>query len=269
MKKLRNIVEGFFQTSGSGMEAGVRAELERMGVKEYPLDKWVIHEEDGTVDAGTINITNKNIEEITVKFGKVDCFNIAGCAKLKSLKNCPKIIGTDFSCGGCIGLKNLDYLSQPDNVGVNYHLYGCIGLKNLNGLPESLGVLDISGCNGLMTLEGSVKQCKELCVDDCRNLKTFLGCPEILFKLNSRNCWVTSLHGLPEVMPVEIHTYFPKLKEWDHTTKKFQKWKVGSRWWDIKTSKASKYDVHDVLYTIKCKVAKTFEIDVRLNPDLE
>jgi hypothetical protein len=75
----------------------------------------------GEVDVdGNVDMTNKNLTEIPVKFGRVegrfDCSN----NNLTTLKNCPTYINGGFSSFDCGGnkLTSLEYC--PDSIGGSY-----------------------------------------------------------------------------------------------------------------------------------------------------
>ncbi len=95
MKTSNNITTGsFFKNLNVGEEAKTRAWLDKMGIKNYTINK------DGTVDVeGDVDIFYKNLTgEIPIQFNKVGgsfyCYN----NKLISLKGAPEKVGGDFSC---------------------------------------------------------------------------------------------------------------------------------------------------------------------------
>jgi len=71
----------------------IREWLEQMGIENYTIN------DDGTVDVdGDVNISNKNLTEIPIQFGKVNGNFWCNNNELTTLKGVPRIVGGIFSC---------------------------------------------------------------------------------------------------------------------------------------------------------------------------
>jgi len=124
----------------------VKGWLDRMGVKDYTINAAT-----GFVDVdGDVDLKNKNITTIPVKF-----INVAGyfdCTgnNLVDLNGCPNAVGKWFSCSSN---KLKSFEGGPYKVGSSYYCYNN-ELKNFKGIAQIMGG-DIS-CHGnpFESLEG-------------------------------------------------------------------------------------------------------------------
>ena len=100
-------------------KAEIKAWCEEMGIKDYTINSKGEIDVDGDVDISYIDF-----EELPYKFGKVrGYFNIRGCKKLTSLKNCPNYVRGYFSCSFC---KELDSLEDcPKKIGLTFFCSNC------------------------------------------------------------------------------------------------------------------------------------------------
>jgi len=71
--------------------------VNRLRVRGY---KWKLNS-DGKVDVdGSVIITNLNLTEIPVKFGRVEGWFRCANNNLTTLKNCPDYVSEEFCCSG-------------------------------------------------------------------------------------------------------------------------------------------------------------------------
>lgn len=120
-------------------------------IEELGLDlKLATINEDGSVDyRADVNLNDCNLEELPIKFGKIDGDFTCSNNHLKTLKNAPHTIAGDFTCTKN-QLSNLKY--GPTNVGRGYYC-GFNNLVSLEGAPKiAKGNFDCTH-NNLITLE--------------------------------------------------------------------------------------------------------------------
>jgi len=101
----------------------------------YGIDDYTVNP-DGTVDVdGNVNLYNKGLDEIPLKFGYVSGYFDCGNNKLTSLEGSPREVGGYFDCR----YNQLTSLvSAPEEVGDSFHCWGN-GLTSLMGAPEQIG----------------------------------------------------------------------------------------------------------------------------------
>ncbi len=86
------VSESFFSNMNVGEEAKTRAWLDKMNIKNYTINK------DGVDVKGNVEISNRNLVEIPIKFNKVGGDFYCHNNKLTSLEGAPKEVGEDFYC---------------------------------------------------------------------------------------------------------------------------------------------------------------------------
>lgn len=86
-------------------------------------------DETGLIVIGNVDISDRRLEEIPVRFSVVTGSFNCSHNQLVSLNNCPRVIGKDFICDGNIHLKSLE--GHPSAVG------GLFSCKH-NSLPTDL-----------------------------------------------------------------------------------------------------------------------------------
>ena len=80
--------------------------------------------------------SNKKVEKLPVKFGKVTGYFYCSYNKLRSLEGSPKWVGDYFSCDN----NNLtSFKGAPKFVGGDFFCFGNY-LKTLEGCPQHIGV---------------------------------------------------------------------------------------------------------------------------------
>ena len=118
----------------------------KFGIKNYTIN------EDSTIDVdGDVDLYDKRLTKIPLKFGKVSGYFNCSANQFKSLEGSPLSVGRDFSCSSN-QLKSLE--GAPLSVG---GYFNCISnqLTSLSGAPLSVGRDFSCNLNKLISLEGS------------------------------------------------------------------------------------------------------------------
>lgn len=108
----------------------IKEELYRYGIEKYTIN------EDGIVDVDDdVNLSNRNLDRIPFKFGKVsgDFIIISNC--LESLEGSPYYVGGEFACQ-FNKLKNLK--GSPIEVSKNFYA-SRNNLESLDGMSLEIG----------------------------------------------------------------------------------------------------------------------------------
>lgn len=104
--------------------------LDEMGIDDYTINN------DFTVDVkGLVDLSNLDITEIPIQFGKVTGSFHCTHTKLTSLKGCPDIVGGGFYSSNT-DITSLEY--GPSEVGSDYWCYKC-NLTTLKFVPKKVG----------------------------------------------------------------------------------------------------------------------------------
>ena len=101
--------------------------LDEMRIEKYHINEDLTVNVDDRVD-----LDNKNLSEIPVKFGIINGSFYCDCNNLTSLKGCPKVVKGDFDCS-YNKLKSLEY--SPREIDGNFNC-SCNKLKSLEGCSE-------------------------------------------------------------------------------------------------------------------------------------
>jgi hypothetical protein len=139
--------------------------------KEFNIENYTINR-DGTIDVnGSVNLPNKGLTKLPLKFNKVSgnfscSYNqlttlegapksVSGdfyCRgnKLTSLKGAPKSVGGDFHCQ----YNQLKKLEATQSIGGNFNCFSN-ELTSLEGAPQSVGGKFDCSKNKLTSLEGA------------------------------------------------------------------------------------------------------------------
>jgi hypothetical protein len=98
--------------------------------------KVTIYKDTLVVDVhGDVNITDKNLTKIPVKFGVVDGYFDCSDNQLNSLEGAPQTVDRDFYCNDN-QLKSLE--GAPQTVDGGFYCYKN-QLKSLEGAPQTVG----------------------------------------------------------------------------------------------------------------------------------
>lgn len=96
-------------------------------IVKFPKTGWTVNT-DGSVDVrGHINISDRNMEELPVRFGKVTGdFRFFQCFKLENLKGCPSEVGLSFNLDHSPELRSLE--GVPKKIGEDCEIKRCPSL---------------------------------------------------------------------------------------------------------------------------------------------
>ena len=118
---------------------------------EVSIGKYTIND-DLTVDVdGDVDLNNKKLEKIPVKFKSIGGYFNCGSNQLTSLEGCPKSVGGHFNCNSN-KLTSLD--GSPESVGGHFYC-NSNKLTSLDGSPDSVGGHFYCRYNQLTNLDGS------------------------------------------------------------------------------------------------------------------
>ena len=97
----------------------IKAWCDEMCIKKYTIN------DKGEIDVdGDVDLASRYFKELPYKFGVVKgYFNLDGCEKLISIKNCPNEICGYFSCSNCPQLDSLE--GCPKKVKTHFYCYDC------------------------------------------------------------------------------------------------------------------------------------------------
>jgi hypothetical protein len=88
--------------------------------EEFKIKNYTINQ-DGSIDVdGRVNIPQRGLRSIPLKFNKVSGDFICSYNSLTSLSGCPNIVGGSFYCQGN-ELKSLEF--SPTKIGGNFNCY--------------------------------------------------------------------------------------------------------------------------------------------------
>jgi len=142
--------------------------------KKYGIENYTINE-DGTVDVdGGVDLSEKGLTKLPLKFGKVTGYFDCSNNQLKTLKGGPNYVGDAYFCSNN-QLKTLE--GSPNWVG-KYFRCSNNQLKTLKGGPNYVGDAYFCSNNQLITLEGGPETVLGNYYCNDNQLKTLNGCPD-------------------------------------------------------------------------------------------
>jgi len=118
--------------------------------KEYKVKKYTINP-DGSIDVnGDVNLSNKGLTKLPLKFGKVTGYFDCAYNKLTTLDGCPIYVGGNFSC---------NYNKLITTEGCPIYVGGDFSCRHnqlisLEGCPKEIGGGFDCNENELISLEG-------------------------------------------------------------------------------------------------------------------
>jgi len=149
LKRFNESVESLQKRSGVG-----NAILFKSLCKEYGIENYTINS-DGSVDVdGDVDLSNKNLTKLPIKFRNVRGYFYCSTNQLTSLEGCPQSVGGAFSCHSN-KLTSLE--GCPKSVGGNFYCKDN-QLTSLEGGPQSVGGDFDCGDNKLTSLKGLNKE---------------------------------------------------------------------------------------------------------------
>ena len=153
--------------------------MDRIGIESwlstYSIFRYTINE-DMSVDVdGGVDLINKNLTELPVRFRNVSGYFSCGKNKLTSLVGCPTIVGDGFYCND----NNLTSLvGGPISVGVDFYCYGN-QLTSLVGCPVSVSGDFNCHKNKLTTFKGGPEVIDGSFYCGVNELSSLEGCPVV------------------------------------------------------------------------------------------
>jgi len=102
---------------------------EKYGIRNYSINNGLVD-----VDGG-VDLHNKGLSKLPLKFGKVSGYFSCGNNQLKTLEGCPSAVGGNFFCNDN-QLTTLE--GGPNSVGGYFNCYNN-QIKSLEGGPSSIG----------------------------------------------------------------------------------------------------------------------------------
>ena len=141
---------------------------------EYYIKNYTVNV-DGSVDVnGSVNLSNRHLKLLPLKFGKVtgefDCVN----NKLTSIEGCPKEVGGIFYC---YGNELITLEGAPKEVGGSFYC-GNNKLITLEGCPKEVGGNFNCAHNKLTSIEGCPREVGGGFYCYNNSLKSLEGCPK-------------------------------------------------------------------------------------------
>ena len=122
--------------------------------KKFGITNWKVNP-DGLIDVyGSIDLRGKGLNELPLKFGKVNGYFNCSWNKLETLEGCPKEVGNYFNCS----MNKLESLKGgPSKVGLTFDC--CHNkLTSLEGVQSNINGNFSCSTNLLTTLEGGPKE---------------------------------------------------------------------------------------------------------------
>ncbi len=282
MRKLKNIIEGFFHTSGAGLESSTEKFLNEMGITNYVINDGKVHIR-GNIDiidfegkmlgiqfgrvTGSFHVQNcPNLESLVGFPDQVNSITINFCPKLKSLEGLPKVkYGVNIYA--CPKLKTLKGVRAADQCDLDLYLNSLPGIKNMTGLEDDISSINIMYLPNLESLEGCPSKVDMFTMRRCPKIKNLVGMPKhITGKLNIRDCeGIISVKGISKEVGREIDIDIYNNFKWDGEMDKVCK---GNKSKDnhmiIYTKSYFKHlmKVEDIIDSIKDKRTKNLNIKV-------
>ena len=163
--------------------------------RKYDIRNYVINK-DGSIDVyGGVDLSNRNLDRLPLKFNKVSNYFYCKNNNLTTLEGCPIWVGNSFHC---YENKLVNLTGCPSYVGDTFYCSNNY-LTNLIGSPKKVGSSFFCYSNKLTSLEGAPNYvgCHFYCFDN--QLSNLIGSPNYVgfqFDCSSNN--LTSLEGCPK-----------------------------------------------------------------------
>jgi Leucine-rich repeat (LRR) protein len=117
--------------------------------RKYGIYNYTINEDDSIDVNGSVDLSDKELTKIPLKFRNVSGYFYCSDNNLASLEGCPKSVGSDFSCR----YNKLTSLEGcPESVGRSFLCYNN-KLTSLEGCPKSVGEFFDCDNNKIATFE--------------------------------------------------------------------------------------------------------------------
>jgi hypothetical protein len=170
--------------------------------EKFGIKKWTLNE-DGSIDVDdNVNLYNKKLTKLPIKFRNVNGNFNCSFNDLISLEGCPKYVGKYFLCNN----NNLSSLKGSPEWVVGSFYCNSNKLISLKGCPESVGGYFDCSYNYLTSLEGSPKSVGRDFNCSYNNLTSLEGSPKsVSGNLLCHNNNLTSLEGAPESIRGQLY----------------------------------------------------------------
>ena len=114
----------------------LKKEIDRLLTKHFNIHGEIEYHDDGSISVdGDVNLTNKYITHLPVKFRKVSGYFHCDYTNITSLEGSPQDVGRYFSCSDT---KIISLKGGPKKVGGHFSCYGT-KITSLEGAPEFVG----------------------------------------------------------------------------------------------------------------------------------
>jgi hypothetical protein len=139
---------------------------------------------DGSYDVeGDVDLSDRDLTELPIKFNKVSGYFYCYNNKLTSLKGCPKIVGGDFNC---YNNQLTSLIGSPEKVGSYFDCHDN-KLTSLKGCPKEVGGKFDCSFNNLTNFKGfNCKISNKLYCDNNHIKEIYKLCPTKKF-INALN----------------------------------------------------------------------------------
>ncbi len=166
---------------------------------------------DGLVNVdGDVDLRNKSLTKIPIKFGRVSGGFYCNSNKLVSLEGAPNSVGSDFDCHSN---KLVSLEGAPNSVGGDFYCYNG-KLVSLEGAPQTVGGnFDCDG-NKLVSLEGAPQSVGGDFYCSYNKLVSLEGAPQIVggtFYCDGNK--LVSLEGAPQSVGGDFSCFGNPVKE--------------------------------------------------------
>ncbi|MCK9476329.1 MAG: hypothetical protein M0R46_10435 [Candidatus Muirbacterium halophilum] len=188
--------------------------------EKYNIKNYIINE-DGSIDVdGKVDLYNKKLKVLPLKFRKVSGDFHCGCNQLTSLEGAPKSVGGEFRCRNN---KLTSLVGSPQRVGGDFNC-SVNQLTSLEGAPQSIGGYFECGDNQLTSLVGCPQSVGGDFYCSVNQLTSLEGAPQRVggdFECSGNN--LTSLEGAPKRVYGDFLCRNNKLKNIDYLPKTYKK----------------------------------------------
>jgi len=201
---------------------------EKYGITNYTIN------DDGTIDVdGDVDLSDKNLTKIPLKFNKVSGYFYCINNKLTSLDGCPSEVDGGFYCyynqltslegapnsiGGSFNCSSNQLTSLegvPNSIGGDFNC-NSNQLKSLEGSPNSIGASFYCKSNQLTSLEGAPNSISGTFDCASNQLYTLFNIPDIDFnKIHLQGNPIISIWILFDNRPnnfLELFNYYEPVK---------------------------------------------------------
>ena len=158
--------------------------------KEYNITKYTIND-DYSIDVdGHVDLANKNLTKIPIRFNKVTGYFSCVGNQLVDLENAPRRVERNFMCqhqyqGSFISLKG-----APDYVGFRFDFNDNENLKDFTDFPTYVGVTIDAKSTGLYSFDCIPVSVTKVIIDEDTPLFVILRCVSSpIFPILQRNGW--------------------------------------------------------------------------------